>query len=158
MLTTYLTVFLSIFFGFISFYRINQDRCPVEVNATIVNITEQKMSVLHRFYELTYYYPEIKFEYFFNETKHKGIINKKKARVYRVSELDDFGSRRLDNEYFWRSLKEGDICKIKVSNVNPKRFNFYNGQSKQYRSEKVVLIAISFLFLLLSIISFQLKI
>ena len=128
---------LSIIFLLVFSYRIKPIK-KVLLNATILNIKEEKRQEQELYYKLTYYYPKLEYEYEYHGCKYIGYIDEEMYRQYKVPKLSSLGKVQEDNKYFWRSLNKGDSIKIYIDPKRCKRSWLFKKESKSYTSETYV--------------------
>lgn len=143
---------LSLTLVFIAFVVIRMRWSKYDVlKAKVLSVSEESENVMHRYYQLRYFYPVIELSYSMNQNDYIGVIGKADSRIYRQSELDDFGDVRKDKAYPWRGLSVGDELDVKIDKRTHKLF-WEAGQSVSYSSEAKVLFLVSFIFSFLTVL------
>ena len=145
---------VCLFFGFcfliLYFYRATLNS-EIEVEAQVVESIEVKIEIPDRYFSYYYYYPEIEYRYSYKGIDYVGIIGKKESRQFRVSELDNYGAARKEEEYFWRKIKKGDAINIVVNENKPQISRIADYINKNFLSEKYVFLVLALAFLLVGV-------
>lgn len=107
-----------------------------KISASIITLREGSREVSHLYYRVPYYFPIIEYQYEYQGNKYKSISSKKEGRKYEMPEINQWGDKLSDTDYFWRSLKPGDEIPVLVNLRNLKISQLDFEPTKTYKSEK----------------------
>lgn len=144
-------IIISFAFIFLTLYMWRIRKRRIEVSAVVINIEEAKLEVPDLYQALIYYYPVIRYEYYIDNNKYTGEITKKDSRRYRVLDVDFYGAENLDDKFFWRSLKNGDVINIEVNRSNYNDSQLSIGEAITYKSETKMFLYVAILFFMMFI-------
>jgi len=146
-----LVFIISITLFSIGAYRLNKYNSLkkwVKLEAVISSIKEKHKDVaLSEYTTVKYFYPEISYDYIFNNHSYKSSSVSSNVENMWVCEVDSFGVETKDKNMFWRSLKPGDVINVFINPNEPKDSVIVNAFSTHYKSHNLALIISGILIL-----------
>jgi len=135
---------LSFFLAY--FYRKMPKISTKELTGKVTSISEGEYWIKQQYSNFRCLYPIFEYEYSIGGVKCKGKTSKFDIKRYKVQELDRWGNKKEDKDYFWRFMSEGDTINIlyKVNDVSKSIINEIECQD--YQSEVKVYLILSILF------------
>lgn len=154
MLLSILCIGLSLAFLFAYLWRQRKKLFCFTLEATLLEVGEGSIEVKQQYYTLRHYFPKLTYEYSVEGTYYTCSTSTYDIRRYMVQEIDNFGTKRKDKDYFWRSLVEKSRVPIYVKRRDHSVSIVAFPERTAYRSENMVFAVMSALFLLVSIFLF----
>lgn len=111
----------------------------IKVLGRVVALKEEAQDVMHLYYTIKNFYPVIGYEYSVDGQVFTGTCGRESARRYRVAEIDQWGSKRNDQAFFWRQLSIGDSVPIQVDCSRHDHSRLAIPPTQMYRSERKAL-------------------
>lgn len=110
------------------------------VEATVLDIREDRIDVIMHSYAQRYFYPKIRYQYAFQGVEYiSDIVSFQVANIW-VPEYDCRGIITDEKARFWYGWKEGEKIAAYVNTRNPVESAIINKVGKKIRSQQIALV------------------